>query len=173
MTTLRWLLVLAVVLWLAYEYTKPYWADSLSLFYTTYGTHLKFVAGAVAIVALLSVPSVETLLQRYTSVQDIARQFLVDDRYTSDFRIPSVQQARNVDAALYTKTNARPPQPQPPQPAADNVFHRFFDHASLLSPVPPAQRASQPSPLQGLAREQFRSGVQLARGDVVVATASV
>ena len=153
MTTLRWLLVLAVVLWLAYEYTKSYWADSLSSFYTTYGTHLKFVAGAVAIVALLSVPSVETLLQRYTSVQDIARQFLVDERYASDFRAPPLRHVR--------------PAPRAPsvQPTADNVFHRFFDHASMLSPVPSVQRA--PQPLQGLAREQFRSGVQLARGDVV------
>lgn len=145
---LRCFLVLLVVLWLVYEYTRPHWTTALTTMWTSYqsyGTYIKFGIGALVILLVLRLPSLETFARRHHGVYAILREFLVNDQYVGHFGADLGAD----DAVLSsnwtpTSSSSSPSSRAPPLP-------------------PPPLRPSFTS--DAYARAQFRDGVKLSRGD--------
>lgn len=100
--SIRWLLILLVVVWLLYEYTTKFWMKMWQIDSKT----LKFGVGMCAILLLVYLPSIEDMVSN-VNVNDFLYKILVNDsyrqHYTSHDEIqPNMLQKMHIGASIAT-----------------------------------------------------------------------
>lgn len=78
--SIRWLLILLVVLWLVYEYTTKFWIKIWQIDSKT----LKCGVGICIILLLVCLPSIEDTVSN-VNVNDFLYKILVNDSYTQHY----------------------------------------------------------------------------------------
>jgi hypothetical protein len=103
----RYVIVICVALWIAYECTKSYWAETLPSLWAVYKTPIKVASGVLAILVVLMLPSIETLAATGKDGRMYAtlRQLLVNDRHHYHFEHPETMNSTYNMTHVPTYTN--------------------------------------------------------------------
>lgn len=80
--SIRWLLVLAILVWLAYEYTNHMWMSVWQVDTKT----IKCGFGLLLIVLLVAMPSIEQMMEN-TDVNTFLRKVLVNEHYSDMYDV--------------------------------------------------------------------------------------
>lgn len=81
--SLRWLVIIAIGLWLIYEYTNHMWVNV----WTVHSKNIKCVFAILVILVLFCAPSFESIIQN-SIIQSYLQKFLMNDAYQYHYQYP-------------------------------------------------------------------------------------